>query len=286
MEVCHTIDDVRSLLRERRQAGPVALVPTMGALHDGHLSLTHIARQWTGDAGTVAVSIFVNPTQFGPNEDFQAYPRPLEDDLAKCRQAEVDVVFAPSTAQIYAPDASIQVQENALSSRLCGASRPGHFAGVCTVVAALFNIVQPDAAVFGEKDFQQLAILRRMTRDLHFPVEILGAPIVRESDGLALSSRNTYLNPDERRQATVLFESLKRAEGQIHAGERDPAVICAQIERTIREAPGARIDYIEIVDPGDLTPIDPIRSRTLIALAVFWRDTRLIDNLCLRGLPE
>jgi len=198
MDVCTSIEDLRANLRTRPR--PVIFVPTMGALHEGHLSLVRVGRDWAGAGATVVVSIFVNPTQFAPHEDFDAYPRDVERDLALCRSAGVDAVFTPPREAIYAPDASVRIVEENLSRGLCGASRPHFFGGVCTVVAKLFHIVQPDAAVFGEKDFQQLAVIRRMVRDLHWPIEILGGPIVREPDGLAMSSRNQYLDADSRRE--------------------------------------------------------------------------------------
>jgi pantoate--beta-alanine ligase len=282
MYVCTTIDALRGHLRSKPR--PVVFVPTMGALHSGHLSLVQAGRAWAKGGGTVVVSIFVNPTQFAPHEDFDAYPRDLERDLALCREAGVDVVFAPPREVIYAPDASVRVLEDTLSRGLCGASRPHFFGGVCTVVAKLFHIVQADAAVFGEKDFQQLAVIRRMVRDFHWPIEILAGPIVRESDGLAMSSRNRYLDPESRRQAVVLSQSLEEACAALAAGERDPEVLRTLVENRIQTAIRARIDYVEIVDPDTLTSLPRIQSQVLIALAVFFGATRLIDNVCLREL--
>lgn len=289
METCHSVSELRDQLRRHRRHCPgsqVAFVPTMGALHDGHLSLMRLARSRIGSEGCVVASIFVNPTQFAPHEDFAAYPRPLEADLAACRSAGVDLAFAPDAGIIYAPDASVMVHESTLSRGLCGASRPHFFGGVCTVVAKLFLIVQPDLAVFGEKDFQQLAVIRRMVRDLHFPIEIVGAPIVRENDGLAMSSRNAYLSPSERERATVLWQSLQLARQAILDGERNAAAIQALLGRQLSAVEGLRIDYTAVVDPDTLEPLALISDQVLLALAVFLGRTRLIDNLCLRHLPS
>ncbi len=258
---------------------PVALVPTMGALHAGHLALIDHARQAVGPGGIVVVSIFVNPLQFGPKEDLSKYPRPLRADLARCREQGVDVVFHPDADGMYAPGASVTVEESLLSGGLCGSSRPGHFRGVCTVVAKLFNLVRPTVAVFGQKDAQQLAIIRRMVRDLQFPVKILAGETVREPDGLALSSRNVYLNAEERAQAPVLRRALLLAAKRARAGERDAAVLRAVLEREIATAPLARVDYAEAVDAEDLKPVRFIDKKTLLAVAVFFGRTRLIDNL-------
>jgi len=284
MEVCRTKSELRACLAG--MARPIVFVPTMGALHAGHLSLAALARRHAGPAGTVVASVFVNPLQFAPHEDFDAYPRDLETDLAACRDAGVDLVFAPSRDEIHFPDASIRVTEDSLSSGLCGASRPHFFGGVCTVVAKLFHLVGPDAAVFGEKDFQQLAVIRRMVRDLHWPIDILGGPIVREPDGLAMSSRNRYLDAASRSQATVLHASLEVARAALTAGERDPEVILRQVKAHLASAPLARTDYIAAVDPDSLRPLERISSQVLVALAVRFGPTRLIDNLCLRDLPE
>ncbi|MCL4107243.1 UNVERIFIED_CONTAM: hypothetical protein GTU68_017127 [Idotea baltica] len=246
----------------------------MGALHDGHLSLCDIARKKAGMTGTVVTTIFVNPTQFGPNEDLDAYPRPLETDLEKCRSRGVDAVFTPSdNTEIYAPNASVSISETSLSTYLCGASRPGHFGGVCTVVAKLFNLTQPDAAVFGEKDFQQLAIIRRLVRDLNFPIEIVGGPTVRESDGLAMSSRNAYLSAEERAQAPIIRKALKHAASTIHQA--------VSTKQYVESAPLAKIDYVEIVDAETMQPIsEPTAGLPArIAVAVFFGKTRLIDNI-------
>ncbi len=257
----------------------VVLVPTMGALHAGHLALVDRARRVAGRTGTVVVSIFVNPLQFGPKEDLSRYPRPLRRDLALCRERGVDIVFHPDAAEMYAPGRSVTIDESLLTGGLCGRSRPGHFSGVCTVVAKLFNLVRPDAAVFGQKDYQQLAIIRRMVRDLNFPLEIVGGETVREPDGLALSSRNVYLTPEERAQAPVLRRSLLLAGKRVLNGERDAAVLRSVLERELATAPLARMDYAEVVDADDLQPVARIERSTLLALAVKFGRTRLIDNL-------
>lgn len=259
-----------------RFPGPVAFVPTMGALHAGHAALIRRARRLAGPNGSAVVSIFVNPTQFGPNEDFSRYPRTEAEDLALCAACGADAVFIPTAAQIYAPDASVQVRETALSSRLCGPGRPGHFDGVCTVVTILFGIVRPDIAVFGQKDYQQLAIIRRMARDLHMPVRIVGVPTVREPDGLALSSRNRYLSPEERSQAPAIRRALLEAS---RSGERSPSKLAARIRRSLAAAPLARVDYAEVLDADRLTPPDRSTRRVVAAVAVFFGKTRLIDNI-------
>jgi pantoate--beta-alanine ligase len=255
------------------------LVPTMGALHRGHLELIRIARQAAGVDGEVAVSIFVNPLQFEPGSDFERYPRPESIDEELCRNAGVDLLYRPAQSEMYAPDSSVVVEETSLSNTLCGKSRPGHFRGVCTVVAKLFNVLAPQAAVFGEKDFQQLAIIRRMVRDLNFAIEIIGAPIVREPDGLACSSRNQYLNAEERGQATVLRKACLAAAELVGKNERSAARIIALARSKIEEAPLARIDYIELVDAETLQPLDSLGKKSLLALAVFFGKTRLIDNI-------
>ncbi len=258
---------------------PVALVPTMGALHAGHLALVGRARRAVGRRGLVVVSIFVNPLQFGPKEDLARYPRPLRRDLAACREHGVDLVFHPDADGMYAPGRSVGIDESLLSAGLCGRSRAGHFSGVCTVVAKLFNLVRPDAAVFGKKDYQQLAVIRRMVRDLDFPLEIIGEEIVREADGLALSSRNVYLTPDERTQAPVLRRALLAVRERFEAGERSAARLGRGLETSITAAPLARIDYAEIVDAQDLQPVKRLERPAVAAVAVFFGRTRLIDNV-------
>lgn len=257
------------------------LIPTMGALHRGHLELIRIAREAAGPEGEVAVSIFVNPLQFAPGGDYEKYPRPEANDDELCQKAGVDFIFRPSVDEMYAADFSMSVEENSLSQTLCGRARPGHFRGVCTVVAKLFHITQPSAAVFGEKDFQQLAIIRRMVRDLNFPVEIIGAPTVRDEDGLACSSRNQYLSATEREQAPVLQRALQEARRLTAQGERSAPVILGAARALIATAPLARIDYLELVDAESLQPIPVAGPNSLIALAVFFGQTRLIDNLAI-----
>lgn len=256
---------------------PLVLVPTMGALHEGHLTLLRRARALAGPKGTVAVSVFVNPTQFGPKEDFSRYPRPVAQDMAKCRAEGVDLVFLPEAGAFYAPDHSVWVDESLLSTGLCGASRPGHFRGVCTVVSKLFNLIGPDIAVFGKKDAQQLAIIRRMVRDLDFQIEIVGAETHREKDGLAMSSRNQFLSAEERAQAPVLRRALLEAKAK--SGVSDPAKLRARVVKTIETAPLARVDYVEAVDAETLAKPGPKSRKLLIAVAVFFGKTRLIDNL-------
>lgn len=274
------IDRVADLRDWRRSAGRVVFVPTMGALHEGHAALVREARRLAGTEGRVAVSIFVNPLQFGPNEDFDRYPRTLEADLAICAAAGADLVFAPPVDEVYSPDRSIQVRESRLSHVLCGASRPGHFDGVCTVVAKLFNLVQPDDAVFGKKDYQQLAILRRLVRDLDFPVQLHGLDTVREPDGLALSSRNRYLTPEERAQAPALQAALQQARAAWRRGVTEAEVLLAGVrDRLAAAAPLGRIDYAALVHRHTLEPQAQADAESLLALAVFFDRARLIDNL-------
>lgn len=256
----------------RETRAKVVLVPTMGALHEGHLALIRRARKLAGKSGRVVASIFVNPTQFGPREDFSKYPRPFANDAKLCRENGVDLLFAPAAKQMYPPDFSVFVDERALSAVLCGAARPGHFRGVCTVVAKLFHIIAPDIAVFGKKDFQQLAIIRRMVRDLNFPVKIASVETVREPDGLALSSRNRYLTPEERAQAPVIRRALL-------AGAKNLRTAKTAASRIIRSAPLARIDYLEVLDAETLQGISKTTRTAVIAAAVFFGKTRLIDNI-------
>jgi pantoate--beta-alanine ligase len=268
--------------RARQAAGErIACVPTMGCLHAGHLSLVALARQ---AADRVVLTLFVNPMQFGPGEDFAAYPRDVAHDRACCEEAGVDVLFMPDSATMYAPDHSVCVVEESLSRALCGASRPGHFRGVCTVVAKLFNCVLPQVALFGRKDAQQAAVVRRMVRDLNFPVEVLVAPIVREPDGLAMSSRNLRLAPDERRAALGLSRALRQAARAYAAGERDAAATLTAL-RAGMERSGLRVDYAAAVTADTLTPVDKLADGVLLALAAFAGRTRLIDNTLL-GLDE
>ena len=255
------------------------LVPTMGALHHGHLELIRIAREVAGADGEVAVSIFVNPLQFEPGADFERYPRPQSDDEELCAAAGVDILFRPSPANMYYADRSVTVEESSLSQTLCGRARPGHFRGVCTVVAKLFHLLAPGAAVFGEKDFQQLAIIQRLVRDLDFPVEIIAAPTVREPDGLAVSSRNRYLNAEERAQAAVVRRALLHGLERFRGGESSAAALLSSVSQLINTAPLARIDYVELVDAATLQRRDTANADSLLAVAVFFGNTRLIDNI-------
>ncbi len=285
MKVIRSVAEMQAAAADGKRGGRrIALVPTMGALHDGHVALIRKAR----DRGAaVVVSIYVNPMQFAPHEDFKQYPRDLDQDCSLCVRESVDVVFAPHDSEIYpAPSgvnaaASTWVEETQLTKRLEGERRPHHFRGVCTVVAKLFNIVQPDLAVFGQKDFQQLKIVERMVRDLCYPIEIVPAPIVREPDGLALSSRNRYLAPEERAQAAVLWKALSAAEGLFNEGEQNVHRLETAMLRTLRLAPMARVDYAEVVDPESLEPALKASSGSAILLAAHIGKTRLIDNLVL-----
>jgi len=252
------------------------LVPTMGALHKAHGEMVRVAREHAGHDGEVALSIFVNPLQFEPGSDYQRYPRPEKTDEEFCRSAGVDFLFRPSVAEMYADDRSVFVEESSLSSSLEGRSRPGHFRGVCTVVAKLFNILSADVALFGEKDFQQLVIVRRMVRDLNFKTNIIAVPTLREEDGLACSSRNQYLSLEERKQATVLHKGLRAA---ANAGNKSATEIVDLVSKVIGEAPLARIDYVELVDAETLQQVETVRPNSLLALAVFFGKTRLIDNI-------
>ena len=256
-------------------------MPTMGALHKAHLELIRVARECAISHGEVVVSIFVNPLQFEPGSDYEQYPRPEKADEEFCRNANVDLLFRPTAEELYFEDRSTYVEEASLSSVLEGKSRPGHFRGVCTVVAKLFNILAPDAAVFGEKDFQQLAIVRRMVRDLDLKIEIIGVPTVREDDGLACSSRNHYLTTDERKQAMILRKALFKGADMVRAGETSAARIVSAVRETIGRAPLARIDYVDLVDAQTLQPLEVVRQNSLVAVAVFFGKTRLIDNILL-----
>lgn len=277
MQIVSSVSEAGAHPRDKDKR--MVLVPTMGALHRGHGELIRIARDAAGQEGEVAVSIFVNPLQFAPGGDYEKYPRPEEVDDEFCRKAGVDILFRPSVEEMYPADFSVSVEENSLANPLEGESRPGHFQGVCTVVAKLFHILAPNAAVFGEKDFQQLAIIRRMVRDLNFAIEIIGAPTVRETDGLACSSRNEYLNVDERQQAPVLRAALLEAQRLALQGERAAPVILDVARKVIATAPLARIDYLELVNAETLQPIECLQPNSLVALAVFFGQTRLIDNI-------
>jgi len=278
MKILNTIKDVREEIKEARRNGKsIGFVPTMGYLHEGHLSLIKRARQ---ENDLVVVSIFVNPTQFGEGEDFETYPRNLERDSDLVKAVGADIVFSPSVEEVYPTGCSTYVNiEGGITNRLCGASRPGHFKGVTTIVTKLFNIVTPDRAYFGQKDAQQVAVIEQMVRDLCFDIEIIPCPIVREEDGLAMSSRNTYLNDDERRAATVLSKTLLKAEEMIKKGERSASKISKLIIDKIEKEPLSQIDYVEIVNDKTLEAIDYVKGDVLIALAVKIGKTRLIDNL-------
>ena len=267
--------------KHRRDGRKIALVPTMGFLHDGHVSLLHEGRR---RADVLVLSIFVNPTQFGPNEDLDRYPRDLPGDLDKARAAGVDLVFAPAAAAMYAPGYQSFVQVRAAQKGLCGDKRPDHFDGVASVVTKLFHITQPDVAIFGQKDYQQLVVIQTMVRDLNFAIEIVGMPIVREPDGLAMSSRNAYLSPEERRQALVLHQGLVASEQAVGAGETRAQNLVACVRDVVASAPLARIEYIEIRDAVSLAPVDVLTAPVVCALAVFVGKTRLIDNRVLTGL--
>jgi len=273
MRIITTVDGIES---EQRAGKRRVLVPTMGALHKAHGELIRVAREHAGKDGEVAVSIFVNPLQFEPGSDYEKYPRPEKADEDFCRDADVDLLFRPAPGEIYSKDRSVFVDETALSSTLEGKSRPGHFRGVCTVVAKLFNILSPDAAVFGEKDFQQLAIVRRMVRDLNYKIDIVGVPIVRADDGLALSSRNQYLDREERKQAPILRQALLAA-GK--SGKKSAKEIVDLAREMMSEVPLARIDYVALVDAETLRPLETVQPNSLLALAVFFGKTRLIDNI-------
>lgn len=275
MKIAKTIKEVREIVSEWKKQGlSVGLVPTMGYLHEGHQSLIRCSNE----NDRTVVSVFVNPIQFGPNEDFASYPRDLERDTKKCEEAGADLIFAPEASEMYAEDFSSFVDMTGPTDELCGLRRPGHFRGVCTVVSKLFNIVTPDRAYFGQKDAQQLAVIRRMVRDLSFGIEIVGCPIVREEDGLAKSSRNTYLSADERKAAVVITKSLKAGQEMIEKGETDTAKIIASITAMIESEPLAKIDYIKAVDADSIEPVDTVSGRVLFAAAVYIGKTRLIDN--------
>ena len=276
MRIVESIKDVRATVKEWKAKGlKVGFVPTMGYLHEGHESLIRKASE---ENDRVVVSIFVNPIQFGPKEDLSTYPRDLERDSKVCESAGADIIFHPENEEMYFKDFSTFVDMNGLTDGLCGKSRPTHFRGVCTVVTKLFNIVAPDRAYFGEKDAQQLAVIKRMVRDLNIDVEIIGCPIVREKDGLAKSSRNTYLSVEERNAATILNKSLTLAKEKIQAGERDSEIIIKLIEEVINSEKLARIDYIEVVDSLSMEKVERIEKSVLVAIAVFIGKTRLIDN--------
>lgn len=279
MKVLCTIGEMRANSRVARARGSrLGLVPTMGALHEGHLSLVRAAK---GKSDVVIASIFVNPTQFGPHEDFSRYPRDLDRDLSLFEREGVDFVFAPSVQEMYPEQNITWVTVEGLSEKLDGKSRPGHFRGVATVVAKLFNVIEPDIAFFGQKDAAQVAVIRRMVRDLNMPVQIEICPIVRERDGLALSSRNAYLSPEQRKDALVLFRSLTQVRELFEKGERGVRALLEAAQAEFARVPNVLLDYFEIVDPDELTPVDAVNHRTLVAVAAFLGGTRLIDNIVL-----
>ena len=276
MDICYTIKDVRERVNAWKREGlTIGFVPTMGYLHEGHKSLMESAR---ANNDRVVVSVFVNPMQFGPNEDLESYPRDFEKDSALCESVGVDLIFHPEPEEMYADGFCSYVDMNGLTTELCGKSRPIHFRGVQTVVLKLFNIVKPDRAYFGQKDAQQLAVIKRMVKDLNVDTEIVGCPIVREADGLAKSSRNTYLNPDERKAALILSRSLKLGRELIENGETDSKAVIKAITDSINTEPLAKIDYVDVVDFDTITPVDKIGKSVLVAIAVCIGKTRLIDN--------
>lgn len=281
MKILRSIAEMRAASREARRGGRrLGLVPTMGALHAGHISLVRAAR---AQCQAVAVSIFVNPTQFGPSEDFSKYPRTFEQDRGLLEAEKVDFLFYPPVEEMYPPGATTWVYVEGLSERLDGRTRPGHFRGVTTVVSKLFHAVEPDVAYFGQKDAAQAAILRRMARDLDFDVEIVVCPIVRETDGLALSSRNVYLSPEERKRATVLYRALSRIQFLADKGERRAAELVRAGKGVVAEEPEVRLDYLEVVDGSTLEPVEDVSGGALVAIAAYVGATRLIDNITLFG---
>lgn len=281
MEIVSAVDEVRKQVKSWRKEGlTVGLVPTMGYLHEGHKSLIDAAVR---DNDRVVVSVFVNPTQFAPSEDLESYPRDLNRDAALCEAAGAALIFHPEPSEMYHEDYSTFVDMRTLTQVLCGKTRPIHFSGVCTVVSKLFNIVQPDRAYFGQKDAQQLAVIRHMVEDLNFDIEIIGCPIIREADGLAKSSRNTYLNEEERKQAVILSRALGKGKELIEDGETRASVIKDMIRQTIETMPLATIDYVEIVDFKTFESVEEIKGEVLAAVAVYIRKTRLIDNFIIKA---
>lgn len=277
MELLRTIEEARQfVLSQKKREKSIGLVPTMGYLHEGHLSLVHTAREQND---VVVVSIFVNPTQFGPQEDLDRYPRDLEKDRNSCSQASVDAIFMPAAEEMYPERFHTWVQVDTITETLCGASRPGHFRGVATVVSKLFNIIQPDRAYFGLKDFQQAVVIKQMVRDLNMPLEIVTVATVREADGLATSSRNKYLTAKQRARAPVLYNTLKLGQRLIEAGEHNADVVHEAMVKEIESQPNTRIDYISVCNPETLAPVDKIENRVLLAMAVWLGNTRLIDNI-------
>ena len=279
MKICLTIPEARAASRDARASGKrLGLVPTMGALHEGHLSLVRAAK---AQCDAVAVSIFVNPTQFGPTEDLSKYPRQFDRDCRLLEKEGVEILFAPSVEEIYPNGEVTWVLVEGLSEKLDGRSRPGHFRGVTTIVSKLFHIIEPEAAFFGQKDAAQLAVIRSMVRDLNFSIEIIACPIKREPDGLAMSSRNAYLNREERGRALVLQRSLQRAQQEFQAGERNAAKLISAAKEVFAREPLVALDYFEVVDPGTLDLVERISQKTLVAVAAYVGTTRLIDNTVL-----
>ncbi len=280
MKIVSTIAEVRECVNEWKKEGKtVGFVPTMGYLHEGHMSLIDAARE----NDKVVVSIFVNPIQFGPNEDLASYPRDLEHDAKMCQEHGVDMIFHPTPEEMYGDNFYSFVDMNVLTQELCGLTRPVHFRGVCTVVTKLFNIVAPNKAYFGQKDAQQLAVVRRMVKDLNMPIEIVGCPIVREADGLAKSSRNTYLSEEERKAALVLSRSIFLAKEMAEKGERDTAKIISAMTEVIEKEPLAKIDYVKAVNSLTMQQVEKIEGEVLVAIAVYIGKTRLIDNVTVNG---
>ena len=280
MKVVITTSELQPLLAEKCSPKKRVLVATMGSLHEGHLALIHRARQIAGTEGVVILSLFVNPTQFDQADDLRHYPRALEQDLALCKKHGVDIVFAPESGDIYHSDHSVTVTESSLSQRLCGASRPGHFDGVCTVVLKLFNLTQPDIAIFGKKDYQQLAIIRRMVRDLNIPISIEGLETVREQSGLALSSRNQRLSQQQRSDAQRIRRALLAAQTAHQQGEKSAQSLLNIVSDIIESSElDVEIDYLELLDQDNLQPIETLSSPSIIATAVFYGPVRLIDNI-------
>jgi pantoate--beta-alanine ligase len=276
MRLIPNIGEMRLFSRKMKDRGKsIGLVPTMGALHEGHLSLVAAAQN---RCDLVIVSIFVNPAQFGPNEDLSRYPRDLKKDQKLLSDLAVDILFSPAAGEIYPQDYKTYVEVDELSKAMCGRSRPSHFRGVATIITKLFNIINPDLAFFGEKDYQQLVIIQKLVRDLNLPVEIVSLPIVREYDGLAMSSRNSYLNPVERKKAVILYQALNLAKEMIQQGEKDARKVIARMQSLIHSESGVRIDYVCIVVPQTLKEVSKIERGALIALAVYIGNTRLIDN--------
>ena len=283
----HIIDDIKEMRlfsdRIREEGKKIGFVPTMGAVHEGHLSLVGHARK---HSDYVIVSIFVNPVQFGPNENYKKYPRDIDEDTRKLESAGADLIFAPGTEDMYPERFVTFVEVGRLTEILCGKSRPTHFRGVTTVVCKLLNIINPHLAVFGQKDAQQLAVIRKMVRDLNIPVEIDACPIIREHDGLAMSSRNSFLTDVERRHANILYESLRMAEKLVSSGVTESDKIIRQVKNVLTESELIKTEYVEIVDPEEITPVEDIRDGALLALAAWFGETRLIDNIILRAKEE